>query len=210
MVVIDQIHNQRMKPKNINTKNTIFFKEKELLSAPYKVVEIIRNKNIEILNLNNLAFYDELTWLLNRHWLKKTIKEKFNSWEKISVISIDIENLSEVNNNFWPILWDEAIKSTANILKQIFRFNKKIRNDDIICRYGWDEFMIILPTINEELIVDRVGKIEKSVKEKQKEIAKREKNNYHFWIHITYNSEHTINDYQIANNKNNLKLKQFK
>ena len=69
---------------------------------------------------------------------------------------IDLDNFKFYNDNFGHQAGDELLKSLAYVLTTSTR--KRI---DRVCRYGGDEFTIILPHINWEgslLIVDRIFK----------------------------------------------------
>lgn len=90
------------------------------------------------------ARHDHLTGLLNRQafdgelthaWLQR---EKENS--PLSLILFDIDHFKGVNDTHGHPIGDKVLKSVAQLLK-----NTSLRNSDRICRYGGEEFALILP-----------------------------------------------------------------
>jgi diguanylate cyclase (GGDEF)-like protein len=65
----------------------------------------------------------------------------------------DLNGLKVTNDAFGHSAGDDLLKKVTKVLKQCFR------QDDIICRYGGDEFVIILTNTDSsatELIVERI------------------------------------------------------
>jgi len=182
----------------------IFFENKELLWIPFKVLELIKQQTKKIVELEKKALFDPLTWLFNRNWIEEKLKKIFNQEKKWTIITVDIKDLREINNKYGYLWWDEAIKNTAEILKESFRWEETWRNRDIISRYWWDEFLIITDEINENQLINRINKL----KEKIKEI--NEKTKYFFNLHICYTNDFKIKDYKEANDENHKKLKEQK
>jgi diguanylate cyclase (GGDEF)-like protein len=66
---------------------------------------------------------------------------------------IDVDNFKDFNDRFGHIAGDRALTAVANLLKEHFRPN------DILIRYGGDEFAVLLPGVDDEqalTIADRV------------------------------------------------------
>jgi diguanylate cyclase (GGDEF)-like protein len=87
---------------------------------------------------------DELTGILNRRSFTgfveyEFIKAKTHS-EPFSLIIIDIDLFKSVNDNHGHLVGDEVIKRVANILSTSFR------SADRICRWGGEEFAVLLPS----------------------------------------------------------------
>lgn len=91
-------------------------------------------------DIRHLIFHDRLTGLYNRAFLEAEIKRLDTSRQlPISIIMADLNGLKLVNDTYGHARGDEMLKSAAAIL------NKSCREEDIIARWGGDEFVILLP-----------------------------------------------------------------
>jgi len=95
-----------------------------------------------------LAMVDSLTGIFNRRYfdvgLKKEIKRSQRYGSALSLLMIDIDNFKEVNDTKGHLFGDDVLKRLAIILGSISR------EEDIPCRYGGEEFVVILPETNTE------------------------------------------------------------
>lgn len=97
--------------------------------------------------IRKLAYYDTLTGLANRT-LFYQISEKFLDFAKrknsiMGLMFIDVDNFKSINDKFGHETGDRVLIEVANMLK------KATRRSDVVARYGGDEFLILLPGINE-------------------------------------------------------------
>lgn len=95
-----------------------------------------------------LSTTDPLTGLYNRRFLNEfLIKEVARSRrldKKFSIVLFDIDDFKRINDRFGHACGDQVLQSLAQLMMG------KIRNLDVIGRYGGDEFIIILPETNGE------------------------------------------------------------
>ena len=103
-----------------------------------KQSEELRAMNQE---LSRLAITDPLTGLYNRrhfeYSLEKEIKVSHRHGETNSLIILDIDHFKQVNDNYGHDVGDKVIKKVAEIL------NSRLRETDLLCRIGGEEFAAI-------------------------------------------------------------------
>jgi len=122
--------------------------------------------------LKRRIFIDSLTGLFNRNYLSygfnilKSIADKKS--QKIAVIFIDLDFFKEVNDTLGHKYGDILLKKVAKRIKSV------LRKDDILVRFGGDEFLLFVSfkTMNEviELINNIYRVIKKEIKLKDKEV----------------------------------------
>jgi len=102
-----------------------------------------------------LSYKDPLTELGNRrYWDEQLIRLDQEQFLPLSVIMGDVNGLKLTNDLFGHAEGDELLRKVADSLKSA------CRNDDIVCRYGGDEFTILLPNtdaIAAEKIMNRIN-----------------------------------------------------
>lgn len=108
----------------------------------------------------NMAYYDSLTGLPNRRYFEKILKNILafneNSYKanKGIVLFLDLDNFKNINDTLGHDVGDKLLKIIANKLKEV------LRKEDIISRFGGDEFLILQPNINTyEEAVESVNRI---------------------------------------------------
>jgi diguanylate cyclase (GGDEF)-like protein/PAS domain S-box-containing protein len=91
------------------------------------------------------SFHDGLTGLYNRVYLEKEM-ERLNTKRQLplGMIMADLNGLKLVNDTFGHEAGDELLKQAAEILRN------SCRKEDIISRWGGDEFVVFLPQTTEE------------------------------------------------------------
>lgn len=102
----------------------------------------------------NLSYHDLLTSLYNRRFMEEQIKRLEKSRElPISVIMADVNGLKLANDVFGHEEGDKLLIKAAEVLKE------SCRKEDIIARWGGDEFLILLPRTSAktaEEIIERI------------------------------------------------------
>ncbi|NTV12872.1 MAG: diguanylate cyclase [Desulfobulbaceae bacterium] len=94
--------------------------------------------------LVELATTDSLTGILNRgegmRRFQQEISRSLRKQQPLSIIIIDIDHFKVVNDNYGHQVGDQVIQTIVASLEAT------LRNYDIICRYGGEEFLVLLPT----------------------------------------------------------------
>ncbi|MGA9046533.1 ammonium transporter [Sulfuricurvum sp.] len=110
------------------------------------LLEILHNKQVELKNNNLLlrskAQCDPLTTLLNRRGLMEFIESASPFSQKISVIIIDIDKFKSINDTFGHSVGDTVLKELALVLK------KTVRESDKVARWGGEEFIMVINTLD--------------------------------------------------------------
>lgn len=110
-----------------------------LVSTP--VVYFYRKIISENLNMIEKLQKDHLTGLLNRHTFIERYQQIMitmkTEHKPISLIMLDIDNFKKINDNYGHPAGDAVIIAVATILKEI------TQKDDLICRFGGEEFLIV-------------------------------------------------------------------
>lgn len=120
-------------------------------------------------DLEYVSFHDYLTGLYNRRFFEEELKRLDNNRNlPMSVMLIDANGLKLINDAYGHEEGDELIKAVSNVLKSVCRQN------DIVARYGGDEFIILLLKSDEsvaEIISDRITRALKQCKVRDVEIS---------------------------------------
>lgn len=105
--------------------------------------------------LRDQAVRDGLTGLYNRRYLDETLIRELSRAQRenypLCVILIDLDFFKKVNDTYGHLGGDEVLKAFANLMKD------HARQGDVACRYGGEEFMLMLPKIPVNIAVDRAN-----------------------------------------------------
>ncbi|MCC6300369.1 MAG: diguanylate cyclase [Anaerolineales bacterium] len=127
--------------------------EKKLRHANRRLQSQLIEIGILQSQLREQAIRDPLTNLFNRRYLEETLEREIAraAREKypICVVMIDIDHFKQVNDTYGHEAGDVMLKATAAALAE------HSRRGDFACRFGGEEFMLVMPNINTEIAYDR-------------------------------------------------------
>jgi len=106
---------------------------------------------------------DNLTWLLNRKGIKKEFEKVISNKNRFSDITtlllIDIDNFKRINDTYWHDIWDLVLIEISKIFKE------KVRNNDVVCRFWGEEFVIIMHWTDLEWAFNKAQDIRKFIED---------------------------------------------
>jgi diguanylate cyclase (GGDEF)-like protein len=96
--------------------------------------------------VKQLAYLDGLTAIFNRRYFELRVVEEIDRARRFStgmaVIMVDIDQFKRLNDEFGHLLGDEVLRQVSSI------FHQQLRKTDVVCRYGGEEFAILLSQTN--------------------------------------------------------------
>ena len=180
--IVYKIHTQKGKVKYINSRAALFVDSNNI---PIKIIGVVRditdekNKQAE---LEFSSYHDYLTGLSNR----RRYYEKFkyldqSSYYPLGIIVMDVNGLKIINDTFGHTVGDEALRTMANIFKDIFG------EGNVVARVGGDEFSILVPNT-------RLKKLESYKERIYSSITSKNVNNIKLSIAIGYELKKSSNE----------------
>ena len=130
---------------------------RQLVKSAQHQIEILAERNAslqhELVELAHkeaqaryLAYHDELTGLPNRSLLQDRFHQAMSQAERhhkpLALLMVDLDEFKRVNDRLGHASGDKLLQAVT------LRLTKGIRGADTVCRYGGDEFVIMLPEID--------------------------------------------------------------
>lgn len=107
---------------------------------------LIQWKNREK-TINEMSLKDPLTGIFNRRYISKSLNEQQIQGGSFAVVLMDLDYFKSINDQYGHDVGDEVLKSVAKIL------NAQITEQDIVGRFGGEEFIFVLCDKNLEQAV---------------------------------------------------------
>jgi diguanylate cyclase (GGDEF)-like protein/PAS domain S-box-containing protein len=108
---------------------------------------------------------DPLTSLFNRRYLEETLARELSGCKRstlaLSVIMIDVDHFKKYNDTHGHDAGDFVLTQLAELI------NSKLRSSDVACRYGGEEFILVMPGASKKIAMQRAEEL-RSAFENQK------------------------------------------
>ena len=103
--------------------------------------------------LREQANRDSLTGLFNRRYLEGTLQRELSRCKRegapLTMLLLDVDNFKLVNDTYGHQAGDEVLRVFGQLLQE------KARAEDIVCRYGGEEFLLVMPKMPLEIARER-------------------------------------------------------
>lgn len=113
--------------------------------------------------LRSQSIKDSLTGLYNRRYLTemldREIRRAVRAEQSLGILMLDLDHFKKFNDTYGHDAGDAVLRQTASFL------SKSIRVEDIVCRFGGEEFVVILPTADLNAAYARAERIRSKLRE---------------------------------------------
>jgi diguanylate cyclase (GGDEF)-like protein/PAS domain S-box-containing protein len=110
--------------------------------------------------LRDQSIRDVLTGLFNRRYFEETLERELaradRDGDSLSLLMLDLDFFKAVNDTFGHAAGDRVLQSLADLLR------RHIRTGDVVCRYGGEEFAIVMPGAGPEQALERASALRRA------------------------------------------------
>ncbi|MDP2853200.1 MAG: diguanylate cyclase [Smithellaceae bacterium] len=121
--------------------------------------------------LQQLSIRDPLTSLFNRRYMEETLEREIlravRNKSALGIIMIDIDHFKRYNDTYGHEMGDKILCNLASFLQQ------NVRSSDVVCRFGGEEFTVILPDADLEATRNRAEFVKKMFRESQQQQSRQ-------------------------------------
>ncbi len=125
----------------------MFAKQVALSIANLRLREALRNQSIR----------DPLTGVFNRRYMEETLEREIRRAHRfeqsLGLLMLDIDHFKSFNDAYGHEAGDAILRELASLL------SRSVRAEDVVCRFGGEEFVVILPAANLQVTAERAESI---------------------------------------------------
>ena len=145
----------------IDSSEPTFKENKDELSVLLSNIQSVIKK-FDILEkekekITKISQKDQLTNLYNRHYLTKFFKVIESKNLSYGIILLDIDHFKHINDTYGHPKGDDILVEFSNILQN------NSRKEDIIFRFGGEEFLMVIPNATKEMLIAHTEKLRLSI-----------------------------------------------
>jgi len=127
--------------------------EAELRSANDKLRKQLEEIEQLQVALQEQAIRDSLTGCFNRRYLDETLERELSRSRRegypLSLLILDLDNFKQINDTYGHMAGDQCLIVLAETLRA------DIRHEDVLCRYGGEEFVVLMPRMPLAIAAER-------------------------------------------------------
>jgi len=105
------------------------------------------------------ATHDALTALWNRGKILEALDEALRQFNSMAILMCDIDHFKAVNDKYGHLVGDAVLRDLAT------RLRRGVRTDDLIGRFGGEEFLVVLNGCDPARLMDRAEQLRRAVSE---------------------------------------------
>jgi len=140
-------------------------REREICDSERASIQELSKLLHSCLSLGGNSIRDPLTNLFNRRYMEETLARELHRMQRIrlplGILALDLDHFKHLNDTHGLGGGDAVLRALASLLQS------KFRQDDLVCRSGADEFLIILPTADAKMIQQRADDLRQATERMQ-------------------------------------------
>lgn len=145
----------------LGTMCVVDFTPRQLTPVQAETLRILAGQAVSHLEANLLAMRDPLTGLYNRRPLEEALHREIlragRTGASVGMMAIDIDHFKSLNDRLGHDIGDAALREFALVLADC------VREEDIACRAGGEEFVIILPGTDRNALHSRAEGVRQAI-----------------------------------------------
>lgn len=109
------------------------------------------------------SIHDPLTNAFNRRYMEATLERELSRAQRkkstVGLILLDLDHFKRINDSYGHQAGDEVLKSLVSLCTRL------VRGEDAVCRFGGEEFAIVMPDASEQTVRERAEMIRLGLKQ---------------------------------------------
>jgi two-component system, cell cycle response regulator len=148
---------------NDKLSEEVILRDGDLIKVGRTIFKFLSGGNIENAyheEIYRLMTVDGLTQVFNKRYFLESLERELSRSRRyrrdLSLIMFDIDHFKQINDTFGHLAGDAVLKQLCQVV------HGKIRREDLLCRYGGEEFVILLPEIdhfNTKLTAEKIRRL---------------------------------------------------